>query len=80
MMNTKSLLDRYFLECRCQVLELAATLDRLDRAPDASPQASDGRLSEIRQAIGILAGPSSMPNRTERILMLLADTATGVRP
>ena len=74
-MNKKDVLDRYYLDCRCMLLELAATLDRYDRTPvppgDGRP--ADERLLRIGQAIAVLAQPSAEPNRTERILHLLSD-------
>jgi hypothetical protein len=31
--DATEVIDRDFLETRCKILELAATLDRIDRAP-----------------------------------------------
>ena len=47
--------DREFLELRAKVLELAAGLDRLDRAPGSV--ASDPRLGRLQQAIQLLLEP-----------------------
>jgi hypothetical protein len=58
-------LDRDFLSMRCRLIELAAALDRIDRA--AAPAASDPRLGQIRRSLEILAGPS--PDRAERVQM-----------
>lgn len=55
-------MEKYFLEARCKLLDLAAILDRIDRGgglPD------DPRLGRIHKAIGILSDPST--NRAERI-------------
>ena len=34
--DAMDVLDRDFLETRCKILEIAATLDRIDRAPGAA--------------------------------------------
>jgi hypothetical protein len=65
------LLDRYFLETRAKLLDIAATLDRLDRAPGAPPPPphppppTEPRLHFIQDALTILAG--NAPNRAEQI-------------
>ena len=59
--------DRYFLEMRCRALDLAAALDRLDRAApgEGADATQDPRLSQLREAIAILAEEG--PGRAERI-------------
>lgn len=52
-MDAAAVLDRHFLEVRARLLEIAATLDRLDRAPGESK--SDRRYLEIVSAIEFLA-------------------------
>ena len=56
-------LDREFLGVRCHLIDLAAALDRIDRA-DGSV-ADDPRLAQIRRSLEILAGDPS--DRAERI-------------
>ena len=58
-------LDTCFLETRAKLLEIAATLDRLDRAPDREQLDSDPRLQFIADALTILQSPS--PNRAEQL-------------
>ncbi|MEI7765864.1 MAG: hypothetical protein WCJ97_00345 [Phycisphaerae bacterium] len=58
--------DQYFMETRCKLIEIAATLDRLDRAADRSKLNGDARLLFIQDALAILA--SDAPNRAEAIL------------
>lgn len=74
MTNKNAVMERYFLDCRCMLLELAATLDRHDRAPAPSEgaQAADARLLLFQRSIEILAHPSARPDRTARILELLS--------
>ena len=57
-------MDREFLGVRCRLIELAASLDRMDRAGGA---AADPRLAQIRQALEILA--DDKPDRAERMQM-----------
>ena len=55
-------LDREFLGIRGRLIELAATLDRIDRS--GGPLADDPRRSRIRRALEILM--SAAPDRAER--------------
>lgn len=64
-MSAKQVLDTYFLEARCKLIEVAATLDRVDRAPHAEDIKNDPRLAFIRDALKILE--SDKPNRAELI-------------
>ena len=75
MMDKDMVLERYYLDCRCMLLELAATLDRCDRAPAAphGAKAADERWLLLQQIVQILAAPSSKPDRCERILRLLSE-------
>jgi hypothetical protein len=70
-------LDRYFLEARARLLDLAAILDRIERG-DSVP--SDPRLARIREALTILQGTGT--DRAERIQQVfsLAYEATWERP
>lgn len=56
-------MDREFLGIRCRLIELAATLDRIDRAADQA--GDDPRAAQIRRGIGVLL--TDTPNRAERI-------------
>lgn len=47
-------LDRYFLEARSKLLDLAALLDRIDRGQEAAAVDNDPRLQKIRQALEVL--------------------------
>ena len=58
-------LDRDFLETRGKILELAATLDRIDRAPTRHGEHPDARLGQLRQALEALVEPG--PGRAETI-------------
>jgi len=56
-------LDREFLDIRAVLLQLAASLDRIDRVD--GPAASDPRIEQIHHALDLLQGQES--NRAERI-------------
>ena len=58
-------LDRDFLSMRCRLIELAAALDRIDRADGSA--AGDPRLAQIGRSLEILASLS--PGRAERVQM-----------
>jgi hypothetical protein len=70
MLDKNGVLDRYFIECRCMLLELAATLDRYDRAGGAAAP-KDDRLPLMQQAVQLLGRPSERPDRAERMLKML---------
>lgn len=61
------LLDLYYLDMRCHLLELAAALDRLDRAGGA---AADPRLVRLRAAARIALDEA--PERARRLLEALS--------
>jgi hypothetical protein len=51
-------LDQFFLDARSRLLDLAATLDRIDRGAGADAVAADPRVARLRQAVeALLAGP-----------------------
>ena len=63
-------IDRYFLEARCKLLDLAAFLDRIGRGQNAASLASDPRLEKIRQALEVLHDRSG--GRAERIQQIFS--------
>jgi hypothetical protein len=68
MLNTRDaieVLERDFLEARCKVLEIAAILDRIDRAPAGHGGHADPRVGHLRQALDALI--ESGPGRAETI-------------
>ena len=60
------LLDLYYHDMRSHAIELAAALDRLDRAGAAA----EPRLRRLRQAMAIAVG--DQPDRARRFLELLS--------
>jgi hypothetical protein len=61
-----TMLDREFLNVRCRLLDVAAALDRIDRAGDSDQ--GDVRRQQIRDALAILA--DNQTDRAERLQML----------
>jgi len=73
MLNTREareVLDRDFLEVRGKLLDIAAVLDRIERAPTHHPEHPDPRLGQIRQALEALCIPG--PCRAETIQMIFS--------
>jgi hypothetical protein len=63
-------LNRDFLETRSRILDVAAALDRLDRASNHPGDAPDRRLAQLRQAIEALLEPG--PGRAETVQRLFS--------
>jgi hypothetical protein len=61
-------LDREFLGIRCRLIELAAALDRIDRAKDSA--AGDPRWAQVRRSLEILAGDG--PHRAEQVQIVFS--------
>ncbi len=75
MLTADKVLDRYYLDVRCMLVEIAATLDRHDRAvaDDAADSARDPRLDKVYEALAVLAEGSSTADRSERLLNMFSD-------
>jgi len=69
-MNRQQLLDLYYLEARSKLIDLAAFLDRLDRAPGEV----DFRLTAFHLALEQFR--LEVPARAERVLAALSDPTT----
>jgi hypothetical protein len=52
--SAAAILEMYYLEARCHLLETAAIFDRLDRAAGAAEIKNDSRYRRLRQALTIL--------------------------
>lgn len=66
--DAKQVLDRDFLASRCRLVDLAAALDRMDRAPGSV--ADDPRVGKLHAALKILA--DGQPDRAKRLQMLFS--------
>jgi hypothetical protein len=69
-LTQRELIAEYFMEHRVQVLELAAFLDRLDRARELDAH-DDFRLRAIREALAALAAGDG--DRVQRVQMIFSD-------
>lgn len=69
MMTREKVIDLYFMEARAKLIDLAAFLDRVDRAPGED----DFRVKALRKAMGELSGGS---DRAKRVLLSLSDPST----
>ena len=70
-MAARALLDNDYLEIRCRLLDIAASLDRIDAGTDAQDVANDERLAQIREALQLLA--QNTPDRAARVQMIFSD-------
>ena len=71
-LGAKEVVDEYFIENRTRLLEIAAFLDRLDRA-DPAYMAQDFRMKAFTEA---LAGMSQGSGRLDRMQLLFSDPTT----
>jgi hypothetical protein len=67
-MTAAQVFDRWFLETRSKLLDVAANLDRIDRA-DGGP-VNDPRRAGVEEALRVLLGPG--PDRAEKIQMIFS--------
>lgn len=76
MLTADKVLDKYYLDVRCMLIEIAATLDRHDRALEeraAGGGDNDERLDKVYEALASLSKPSKTPDRSERLLNMFSD-------
>ena len=73
-LRSQDVIDRYFLEHRTKLIDLAAFLDRLDRTSDYSAAGNDYRVAALFRALNILSDGET--NRAGRILAIFSDKTT----
>ncbi len=66
-MTRQQVLDLYFMDARCKLIELAAFLDRVER----SDGEADFRLAAIREALPLLQ--SAQQDKAKAVLLSLSD-------
>jgi hypothetical protein len=69
-MTRQQVLDLYFMDARFKLIELAAFLDRVERAEGEA----DFRLAAFRKALRELDG--AQPDRARQVLTALSDPTT----
>lgn len=72
-LTQRELIDRYFMEHRVQILDLAAFLDRLERASELDAE-DDFRMRSVREALALLADGAG--DRVRRVQMVFSDPDT----
>ncbi len=68
--NRADVIDAYFLEHRAKLIDLAAFLDRVDRAKPESEEA-DCRMVAMKKALQVLLAPG--PFRARRVQEVFSD-------
>ena len=69
MLQRSEVLDLYFIDVRSRLIDIAAFLDRVERADGED----DFRLHAFRRALAAVAGAPPGTNRAERALLELSD-------
>jgi len=74
-LTREQVIDRYFLEHRAKLIDIAALLDRIDRAAPAAPGPSaatvDYRIDALQRALDVLRDGDG--ERARRVLELFSD-------
>ncbi|MCP3905591.1 MAG: hypothetical protein GY715_18345 [Planctomycetes bacterium] len=74
-MSRSEVVERYFMEHRARVIDIAAFLDRLDRAQSNGDEDDDDfRVRALREAIELLI--DGQPGRARRVLEHFSDHTT----
>ena len=68
-MTRQQVLDMYFMDARCKLIELAAFMDRVERGTGSE----DFRMDAFRRALGELKASGS---RAEKVLFAFSDPTT----
>lgn len=69
--SAEQILEGCYLDVRSKLLDVAASLDRIDRADSTGEISNDPRLEKIRDSLQIL-GETGF-DRAERIQMIFSD-------
>jgi len=76
-LDATDVIDRYFLDNRTRLLEVAAFLDRVDRA-GAGGGPADFRMRAFEQALRVLTAPGD--RKVEQIQLIFSDPTTHPLP
>ena len=72
------IVDTYFLEHRAKVIDIAAFLDRLERAADGPAAQDDFRVTALRKALALALLDDGHGERARRVLESLSDTTDAI--
>ncbi len=74
MLSSEQIIESEYLESRCSLLEIAATLDRyyIAMKRDGKVTESSEKVDCLREALALLAQPDDSTNRAEQLLHLFA--------
>ena len=70
--TANQVLDREFLDVRHRIIDVAATLDRIEGGEGADSTRSDPRMVQLTEAIRSLI--DGKPKRAERVQMIFSDS------
>lgn len=73
-MTRDQVVERYFMEHRAKLIDIAAFLDRIDRAAGDDRSGDDVRLRALREAASLLT--DGQGERVRRMLDLFSDPTT----
>ena len=76
-LSERELIDLYFIEHRTKILDIAAFLDRLDRAVELNAR-DDYRMRAFRAALDALKDPSG--ERTLGVQLIFSDPTLAPKP
>ena len=68
-MRRSEVLDLYFVDARSKLIDVAAFLDRIERAEGSD----DYRICAFREALSVLSDPCGGARRAESILLAFSD-------
>lgn len=71
-------MDRYFLEHRAKLIDIAAFLDRIDRADTQGQGDRDFRIAALVQALDVLR--DGQGERAKRVLAVFSDQTSELPP
>ena len=69
-MTRQQVLDLYFMDARSKLIDLAAFIDRCDRAEGED----DFRMKSLRRAAGLLT--EKIPDKAQAVLLAFSDPTT----
>ncbi|MBW3634858.1 MAG: hypothetical protein KY445_00155 [Armatimonadetes bacterium] len=75
-LTRRQIADEYFIESRNRLLEIAAFLDRLERAAEGGSE-RDFRVQAFQEALQLLCDGEEA--RVQRVQMLLSDPSTQLK-